>query len=170
VVPQALANPATGVSICIDPPEAMAPVFDRVLLSRAAEYGSAFDPISRTWLRKQTFYFRLGDEGANPVPRERRKLPDLPSGWERDRGPLPAGLTGMDGRRAQRPLEYPLHARRAPEAARRRVEILDEDVERQSPLVHGHVNLLGRYHFAVPEAVLRGEFVRCATPTIRTRS
>jgi hypothetical protein len=37
------------------------------------------------------------------------------------------------------------------------VEVLDEDVERLSPLVHGHVNLLGRYHFGVPEAVLRGE-------------
>lgn len=37
------------------------------------------------------------------------------------------------------------------------VEVLDEDVERFSPLVYGHVNLLGRYHFAVPEAVLRVE-------------
>jgi hypothetical protein len=37
------------------------------------------------------------------------------------------------------------------------VEILDEDMERLSPLVHSHINLLGRYHFALPEAVLRGE-------------
>ena len=37
------------------------------------------------------------------------------------------------------------------------VEVLDEDEARLSPLVHRHVNLLGRYHFAVPDAVLRGE-------------
>ena len=36
-------------------------------------------------------------------------------------------------------------------------EVLDEDVERLSPLAHSHVNLLGRYHFTLPEEVLRGQ-------------
>jgi hypothetical protein len=32
-----------------------------------------------------------------------------------------------------------------------------EDLARLSPLSHKHFNMLGRYHFAVPEKVLRGE-------------
>lgn len=37
-------------------------------------------------------------------------------------------------------------------------EILDEDIARLSPFIHEqHINLLGRYSFAVPEAVKRGE-------------
>jgi len=32
-----------------------------------------------------------------------------------------------------------------------------EDLARLSPLSHKHFNMLGRYHFAVPEEVLRGE-------------
>ena len=35
--------------------------------------------------------------------------------------------------------------------------VLDEDVRRLSPFGHEHINLLGRYSFAVPEAVTRGE-------------
>lgn len=35
--------------------------------------------------------------------------------------------------------------------------VLDEDVARLSPLVHEHINMLGRYSFAVPDAVARGE-------------
>ena len=35
--------------------------------------------------------------------------------------------------------------------------VRDEDVGRLSPFVHEHINLLGRYSFAVPEAVTRGE-------------
>ncbi len=35
--------------------------------------------------------------------------------------------------------------------------VRDEDVARLSPLVHDHINMLGRYSFAVPEAVTRGE-------------
>lgn len=36
--------------------------------------------------------------------------------------------------------------------------VLDEDVARLSPFIHErHINLLGRYSFAVPEAVTRGE-------------
>ena len=37
------------------------------------------------------------------------------------------------------------------------VQVLEEDLEHLSPLVHAHINMLGRYHFTVPEAVLRGE-------------
>lgn len=36
--------------------------------------------------------------------------------------------------------------------------VRDEDVARLSPFIHErHINLLGRYSFAVPEAVTRGE-------------
>lgn len=35
--------------------------------------------------------------------------------------------------------------------------VRDEDVARLSPFVREHINLLGRYSFAVPEAVVRGE-------------
>ncbi len=33
----------------------------------------------------------------------------------------------------------------------------DEDVARLSPLIYDHINMLGRYSFAIPEAVIRGE-------------
>jgi len=33
----------------------------------------------------------------------------------------------------------------------------DEDIARLSPLLHEHINMLGRYSFAVPEAGARGE-------------
>jgi hypothetical protein len=33
----------------------------------------------------------------------------------------------------------------------------DEDVARLSPLLHEHINMLGRYSFSVPEAVTNGE-------------
>jgi hypothetical protein len=35
--------------------------------------------------------------------------------------------------------------------------VRDEDVARLSPLLYHHINMLGRYSFAVPEAVIRGE-------------
>ncbi|MGH8845791.1 MAG: hypothetical protein ACREXQ_00895 [Polaromonas sp.] len=35
--------------------------------------------------------------------------------------------------------------------------IRDEDVARLSPLLHDHINMLGRYSFNVPEEVRRGE-------------
>jgi hypothetical protein len=35
--------------------------------------------------------------------------------------------------------------------------VQDEDLARASPLIHNHINLLGRYWFAVPEAVAQGE-------------
>jgi hypothetical protein len=35
-------------------------------------------------------------------------------------------------------------------------EIRTEDMARLSPFTHRHINLLGRYTFTVPEAVVRG--------------
>jgi TnpA family transposase len=35
--------------------------------------------------------------------------------------------------------------------------VKDEDVARLSPLLHEHINMLGRYSFSVPEAVTKGE-------------
>ncbi len=35
--------------------------------------------------------------------------------------------------------------------------VRDDDVARLWPFIHGHINLLGRYSFAVHEAVTRGE-------------
>ena len=36
--------------------------------------------------------------------------------------------------------------------------INDDDVARLSPLSTHHVNVLGRYHFSLPEHIARGEF------------
>jgi len=36
-------------------------------------------------------------------------------------------------------------------------DVKKEDLARLSPLSHKHFNMLGRYHFALPEEVLRGE-------------
>jgi len=41
----------------------------------------------------------------------------------------------------------------------------DDDVERLSPLGSNHFNFLGRCHFALPEAVARGEFRPLRDPT-----
>jgi len=35
--------------------------------------------------------------------------------------------------------------------------VKDEDVARLSPLLHEHINMLGRYSFSVPDAVAKGE-------------
>ena len=35
--------------------------------------------------------------------------------------------------------------------------VRDEDVARLSPLMHPHINMMGRYSFSVPEAVVKGE-------------
>ena len=43
--------------------------------------------------------------------------------------------------------------------------VLDEDVARLSPLGHDHINMLGRYSFAVPESVTRGELRPLRNPT-----
>jgi len=37
------------------------------------------------------------------------------------------------------------------------VDVRDEDIARLSPLGHGHLNVLGRYAFTLPEFVARGE-------------
>jgi TnpA family transposase len=44
------------------------------------------------------------------------------------------------------------------------LDVRDEDVKRLSPLAYGHINLLGRYHFAVPETVRRGELRKLRDP------
>lgn len=36
-------------------------------------------------------------------------------------------------------------------------ETEDEDIARLSPLMHGHINMLGHYTFTLPEDVLKGE-------------
>jgi len=38
------------------------------------------------------------------------------------------------------------------------MEVRDEDVARLSPLGYSHVNLLGRYEFALPDSIARGAF------------
>ena len=43
--------------------------------------------------------------------------------------------------------------------------VREEDVARLSPLIYEHINLLGRYSFALPDAVLRGELRRLRNPT-----
>ena len=35
--------------------------------------------------------------------------------------------------------------------------VQDADVAKLSPLVHEHINMLGRYSFSMPEAVAKGE-------------
>jgi Tn3 transposase DDE domain len=40
----------------------------------------------------------------------------------------------------------------------------DEDVVRLSPLIHEHINMLGRYSFVVPQSVVRGELRPLRTP------
>jgi len=44
----------------------------------------------------------------------------------------------------------------------RRIE--PEDVARLSPLQHKHINFLGRYMFALPEAVLQGDYRPLRSP------
>lgn len=43
-------------------------------------------------------------------------------------------------------------------------EVKPEDVARLSPLVHEHVNMLGRYQFTLAEPVKRGELRSLADP------
>jgi TnpA family transposase len=37
------------------------------------------------------------------------------------------------------------------------LEVQNEDVARLSPLLHRHINMLGRYHFELPPELLRGQ-------------
>jgi Tn3 transposase DDE domain len=43
--------------------------------------------------------------------------------------------------------------------------ILDEDIPRLSPHVHGHIKMLGRYSFSIPESVSRGELRPLRNPS-----
>jgi hypothetical protein len=43
--------------------------------------------------------------------------------------------------------------------------ILDADIPHLNPHVHEHINMLGRYSFAVPESVTRGELRALRNPT-----
>jgi TnpA family transposase len=45
--------------------------------------------------------------------------------------------------------------------------VRDEDVARLSPLVHEHVNVLGRYSFSLPEDLQRGEWRSLRVPVTR---
>ena len=42
--------------------------------------------------------------------------------------------------------------------------VQDKDVARLWPFCHEHINLLGRYSFAVPDAVTRGELRPLRSP------
>jgi hypothetical protein len=42
--------------------------------------------------------------------------------------------------------------------------INQEDVARLSPLGHSHINMLGRYHFFLPVAVMQGEMRSLRAP------
>ena len=44
--------------------------------------------------------------------------------------------------------------------------VLDEDLARLSPLIHEHINMLGRYSFAVPDEVARGELRSLHDPKV----
>ena len=44
-------------------------------------------------------------------------------------------------------------------------EVRPEDEARLSPFGHEHINMLGRYSFAVPDAVARGELRPLRTAT-----
>ena len=49
-------------------------------------------------------------------------------------------------------------------------DLKKEDLARLSPLSHKHFNMLGRYHFAVPEEVLGASSGRSACPRKLTKS
>src|SRR5580704_12019338 len=46
----------------------------------------------------------------------------------------------------------------------------EADVARLSPLVHEHINMLGRYSFAMPETVARGELRPLRNPAVDQES
>ena len=45
-------------------------------------------------------------------------------------------------------------------------QIYEADVARLSPLIHDHINMLGRYSFAMPETVARGELRPLRNPIV----
>lgn len=44
--------------------------------------------------------------------------------------------------------------------------VKNEDVARLSPLIYDHINMLGRYSFAIPDSVVRGELRPLRDPTV----
>jgi hypothetical protein len=44
--------------------------------------------------------------------------------------------------------------------------VYEADVARLSPLIHDHINMLGRYSFAMPETVARGELRPLRNPIV----
>jgi TnpA family transposase len=42
--------------------------------------------------------------------------------------------------------------------------VMDEDAQRLSPLLHEHINMLGRYSFSMPDAVAKGELRSLRNP------
>jgi hypothetical protein len=46
-------------------------------------------------------------------------------------------------------------------------QVRDEDVERLSPLIHDHINMLGRYSFGIPDIVAKGGLRPLRDPTDR---
>ena len=47
-----------------------------------------------------------------------------------------------------------------------RHQVYEADVARLSPLIHDHINMLGRYSFAMPEIVARGELRPLRNPAV----
>ena len=47
------------------------------------------------------------------------------------------------------------------------LEVRDEDVARLSPLGYSHINLLGRYHFNLPDEIARGGLRPLRDPAVR---
>jgi hypothetical protein len=45
-------------------------------------------------------------------------------------------------------------------------QISEADIARLSPLIHDHINMLGRYSFAMPETVARGELRPLRNPIV----
>src|ERR1700732_591070 len=45
-------------------------------------------------------------------------------------------------------------------------QVYEADVARLSPLLHDHINMLGRYSFAMPETVARGELRPLRNPIV----
>src|SRR5258705_9103661 len=45
-------------------------------------------------------------------------------------------------------------------------QVYEADVARLSPLIHDHINMLGRYSFAMPETVARGELRPLRNPAV----
>jgi hypothetical protein len=54
-------------------------------------------------------------------------------------------------------VEHDVHGGHAKPASAEDYPVLDEDVAWLSPLTYEHINIRGRYSFAVPEAVAKGE-------------